>query len=415
MNLDGVFVVVETQLSRFGLSPLVAARDLGMRTAFLARDPARYAGHSGTTTPADLADHVIEVDTRTAAPVVAAVRGLGAVRGICTVTDYSVAVVAEVARELDLPGLAPEAAHSARDKLRTRRACAAAGVPAPRFAWADDEESAVAAANDFGYPCVVKPATEAGSIGVRLCRDADEVKAHLRGLTADEHDFRGQAKPVGALVEEYLVGYEVSVESLLVDGHRHTLGVVDKVLGAHPHFVELGESFPSALPESVRREVTEVATAALQAIGHDFGAAHVEVKVTPAGARLVEINARPGGGVITRLVAEATGIDVPHQLVRMHAGLSADLTRTRDLAAASRYLTSAVAGTVRAVHGVDLARRVGARVEVALEVGAGDEVRLPTSNVDWIGHVVAVGANATEASRTADAAANQVQVEVVRS
>ncbi|MFV0126304.1 ATP-grasp domain-containing protein [Streptomyces sp. HMX112] len=416
MNHEGVFLVVETQLSHFGLSPLVAARKLGLRSVFVTRDPGRYAGPRGSIGPGDLADHVVRADTRDAAAVVAAARSTadrGEVRGMCTFTDYSVGVVAEAARELGLAGLSPDAAHRARNKLGTRRACAEAGVPAPLFAWAATEEAAVAEAGDIGYPCVVKPATEAGSIGVRLCRDADEVREHFRALASDERDFRGQVKPVGALVEEYLVGYEVSVESVLVDGRRRTLGVVDKVLGAHPHFVELGQSFPSALPASVTHDASEIAEAALDAIGHDFGAAHVELKVTTTGPKLVEINARPAGADITRLIAEATGVDLPLQVVRMHAGLPADVTPVRNRAAASRCVTAGATGTVHAVHGVELARRVADGIEVELEAAVGDEVRSPTSNMDVIGRIVAVATHAAEAVRLADAALGQIQVEVL--
>ncbi|MFJ7768058.1 ATP-grasp domain-containing protein [Streptomyces sp. NPDC097107] len=412
MSPQDTFVVVETQLSRFGLSPLVAARTLGFRTVFVARDPGRYAGATG---PADLADHVVRADTHDAAAVVAAVRsaaGTATVRGMCTFTDYSVHVVAEAARKLGLPGLSPEAAHRARDKLATRRACTNAGVPGPRFAWTVTEQAAVTAADDIGYPCVVKPATEAGSIGVRLCRSADDVRAHFRALTAHERDFRGQAKPVGALIEEYLIGYEVSVESVLTGGRRHTIGVVDKVLGGHPHFVELGESFPSMLPEAVTRAASETAHAALDAIGHAFGAAHVELKVTATGVKLVEINARPAGAEITRLILEATGTDLPLQVVRLHAGLPADLAPLRNKAAASRYVTAGATGTLHAVHGTELARRVADRIDVDLEAEAGDEVRSPTSNMDVIGRIVAVGDSAAEAVRLADAALGQLQIEV---
>ncbi|MDI3389344.1 ATP-grasp domain-containing protein [Streptomyces sp. B-S-A8] len=416
MSQEDVFVVVETQLSRFGLSPLAAARKLGFRTVFVARDPGRYVAKSGGSGPAELADRVVQADTRDAAAVVAAVRSAAdtaTVRGLCTFTDYSVEVVAEAARQLGLPGLSPQAAHRARNKLATRTACARAGVPGPRFAWTVTEEAAVSAADGIGYPCVVKPVTEAGSIGVRLCRSAAEVREHFLDLTSDGHDFRGQAKPVGALIEEYLIGYEVSVESVLAGGRRRTIGVVDKVLGGHPHFVELGESFPSMLPEPVTRGATEAAEAALDAIGHDFGAAHVELKMTAAGARLVEVNARPAGAEITRLILDATGIDLPLQVVRLHAGLHAEVDQRWHRAAASRYITAGATGALRAVHGAELARRVADSVEVELEAVAGDQVRSPTSNMDVIGQVVAVGDSAVEAVRLSDAALGQIQIEVL--
>jgi S-sulfo-L-cysteine synthase (3-phospho-L-serine-dependent) len=407
--VTGTFAVVETQLSRFGLSPFVAARSLGMSPVFVTSKPDRYAGLAGLDA---LVDRVVEVDTATAGPVLDAVSGLPDLRAVCTFTDYSVHVVAEVARELGLPGVDPEAALAARDKLRTRRRCEQAGVPAPRFAWALTEADAVAAATEFGLPCVVKPATEAGSIGVRLCRDVEQVRAQFRTLAARETDFRGQARRAGALVEEYLLGHEVSVESILVAGRREVIGVVDKILGPHPHFVEMGESFPSVLPDPVLREAAEVAVAALDAIGHDFGAAHVELKITGAGARLVEINSRPPGAEVTRLVRHATGIDLPLEVARLYSGLPVEIAATRFAAAAVRYLVSHRAGVLCQVRGVDLARRVAGVVEVEVEVEPGAEVAAATSNVDVLGHVLAVGRTPGEAVRSVDTALGQFVVEV---
>jgi biotin carboxylase len=406
--VTGVLAVVETQLSRFGLSPFAAARTLGLRSVFVTSKPERYAGVNGA---AALAAQVVEADTTSAAAVLHAVSGLPDLRGVCTFTDYSVHVVAEVARELGLPGVAPEAARCARDKLRTRQACQRAGVPSARFAWVRTEVEAVAVASDFGFPCVVKPATEAGSIGVRLCRDAAQVGAQFRALSARETDFRGQAKRAGALVEEYLLGYEVSVESVVVDGRREVLGVVDKILGPHPHFVELGESFPSVLPALAQREAIDVAVAALDAIGHDFGAAHVELKVTGTGVRVVEVNSRPPGGEVTAVLAHATGIDLPLVVTKLHIGLPVELTPTEAHAAAVRYLVSNRSGLVVEVAGVAEARGVPGVVEVHLEVAPGSEVAAPTSNMDVLGHVLAVGETGGEAVRRADAALGQLTVD----
>lgn len=121
------------------------------------------------------------------------------------------------------------------------------------------------------------------------------------------HRLRGQPREAGALVEEYLVGPEVSVESLSYHGETVLLGVTDKMLGPHPCFFERGETFPSVLPPELTQACADVARAAPEAVGHDFGAARVEVKLTAKGPRLIEVNARMGGAQITRLVRESTG------------------------------------------------------------------------------------------------------------
>ncbi|MFF8846688.1 ATP-grasp domain-containing protein [Streptomyces sp. NPDC015127] len=408
----GVLAVVESQLSNFGLTPLRAAHELGFHTVLMSNDPDRYrvVGLAEEVFAKHI-DQIIQADTNSADAVAAALEPFhaeGRLRGVMTVTDYNIPVVAEVAARFGLPGLSPEAARTCRDKLLMRRACEAAGVAAPGFHQATTEEDALAAADRFGYPCVVKPMTESASIGVTLCRTPDEVLAAYRDISSSPTDFRGQPRRPGALVEEYLLGFEVSVESVLLDGERRVLGVTDKALGPHPHFVEMGDTFPSMLSAPVREACVDLACRALDAVGHDFGAAHVEVKMTAAGPRIVEVNGRMPGAEITQLIREATGIYLQREVIRLHTGRPADLTATRDAAAASRYLAARESGVLTAIGGADLARRVPGVVDVDLEAHPGDRVRPAESNLDLLGYVVAVGDTTGDAVRRAEAALGQL-------
>ncbi len=408
----GVLAVVESQLSNFGLTPLRAAHELGFHTVLVSSDPDRYrvVGIAEEVFAKHI-DQIVRADTNSVEAVVEALQPFhteGRLRGVMTVTDYNVPVVAEVASRFGLPGLSPQAARACRDKLLMRYACAEAGVAAPGFHQATSEQEALDAAGRFGYPCVVKPMTESASIGVTLCRTQDEVLAAYRDIGSSPTDFRGQPRRPGALVEEYLLGFEVSVESVLVDGERRVLGVTDKALGAHPYFVEMGDTFPSMLSAPVREQCTELACRALEAVGHDFGAAHVEVKVTAKGPHIVEVNGRMPGAEITQLIREATGIHLQREVVRLHTGQTADLTATRDQAAASRYLAARTSGVLTGIGGSDLALRVPGVVDVDLEAGPGDRVRPAENNLDLLGYVVAVGDTTGDAVRRAEAALGQL-------
>ncbi|MET9803536.1 ATP-grasp domain-containing protein [Streptomyces sp. NPDC006368] len=408
----GVLAVVESQLSNFGLTPLRAAHELGFHVVLVSNDPDRYRVVSlAQEVFARHIDEIVRTDTNSVDAVAAALepfRAAGRLRGVMTVTDYNIPIVAEVAARLGLPGLSPQSARTCRDKLLMRQACAAAGVAVPGFHQATSEEDALAAADRFGYPCVVKPMTESASIGVTLCRTPAEVRDAYREISGKPTDFRGQPRRPGALVEEYLIGFEVSVESVLAGGERTFLGVTDKALGSHPHFVEMGDTFPSMLSPSVREECTELARRALEAVGHDFGAAHVEVKMTEKGPFIVEVNGRMPGAEITQLIREATGIYLQREVVRLHAGQPADLTATRSGAAASRYLAARESGTLTSIDGVDLALRVPGVVDVDLEAHPGDTVRPAESNLDLLGYVVAVGDTTGDAVRRAEAALGQL-------
>jgi biotin carboxylase len=405
----GLFVQVETQLSEFGLRPLTVARELGLDTAFLTNEPDRYRELAGFTEVLHRpGNKVIEADTNSVegvAGVIAELGGPGVVRGLFTICDYNLPTVAAVCDSFGLPGVAPGAARLARDKRQTRDACAKAGVPVPKYAHVRDQSALPAALDLVGLPCVVKPMTESASVDVRFCATRTEANAQFARIAGHRLDARGQERPPGALIEEYVLGYEVSVESITVDGTVHVIGVTDKGLGGFPYFVETGDTFPSLLPEGVTASCASVARRGLAAIGHDFGSAHTELRVGAAGPVLIEINSRVGGDEITELVRQATGVDLLLQAVRSALGDKPDFSVRRSLTgAASRYLVSPQAGIVRQVCGAGLAAKVAGVTEVEVKVRPGDVVMPPQSNHQLLGHVVAVGETAAEAARRADAA-----------
>ncbi|MFT2017326.1 ATP-grasp domain-containing protein [Streptomyces sp. 796.1] len=416
VNDGTVFAMVDAQLSSSGLLPLKIAHELGYEVVFVSNDPERYQGISNYS---EIFSHcvskVIVGDTNTSDGILRAVEGLVAgerLRALYTHCDYNLPLVAEAAAELGLPGLSPAAARIARDKLETRRVCASSGIPAPGFAHATTESEALTAARQFGFPVIVKPMTESASTGVSLAFTESEVSEHFQRIAGQQYDARGQRRRAGALIEEYALGYEVSVETVTHEGHTTLLGVTDKLLSPAPYFAELGDTFPSTLPESVTSVLARTALDALAAIGFDFGAAHTELRMTADGPRLIEINARIAGSEIAGLVELAHGIAYREQIVRMHLGERPDLSPTRSGGAASRHVRAQERGTVRAVRGVELARRIAGVTAAEVTASPGAEIAPPTSNHELYGYVLATAPTSAEAGRTADAALAQIALDV---
>ena len=82
------------------------------------------------------------------------------------------------------------------------------------------------------------------------------------------------------VVEEFMEGPEVSVETLAVDGDVNVIQITDKVTTGAPYFVEMGHSQPSRLSEETRKRIVEVTIAANKAIGIKNGPSHTEIKIT---------------------------------------------------------------------------------------------------------------------------------------
>ncbi|MGW1375992.1 ATP-grasp domain-containing protein [Streptomyces sp. NPDC002446] len=327
-----------------------------------------------------------DATTRAVAALLAGHHGPGAV---LTWDETLLETTAEVARRLGLPHLGPEAARRCRDKLATRRLLAAAGVPSAGFRHVHTREEALAAAEALGLPVVVKPRALAGSIGVTLAEDPGQVShAFDQALTAS---FPGIRAPAGAIVEEYLSGPEISVDCAVSDGAVRILNVAHKRLGFTPHFEEIGHLVAPWREAPWADEVQSVVTDAHTALGIRTGITHTELRRTPTGPRIVEVNGRLGGDFIPLLGTLATGVDQVAAAADLALGRTPHLTPVRDRCAEVRFVYPERDGTVRSLDLTAAADVPGIVAAVPL-AAPGTELLLPPRGiVPRLAALVAVG------------------------
>ncbi|GHG01874.1 ATP-grasp domain-containing protein [Streptomyces filamentosus] len=402
---------LESNLTGTGMRALRHAVDLGLTPVFVTSDPAKYDVEPETARAIrETAEHVLVCDTQDPEAIAKTLlTSLGpgetpgdvGLRGIMTVMEYYVPTAAAVAHRLGLPGLDPEAAGRARDKLRTRTACAEHGVSAPAFRFVRSTDEIDSLLREIPLPCVVKPIDESASIGVRICHTVEQLTDGIREIAESPVNSKGQPRIPGALVEECVFGHEVSVETFTFAGKTTVLGVTDKLLGTTPHFVELGHTFPSTVPHAGR--AADLVLEALDAIGFDFGPAHTEVKLTPRGPVLIEINARTGGDFIPDLVEQALGIPLLEQSIVAASGGVPDLVPTRAEGAAIRFLAGRDGVVDQAPDPAVMANFPGV-VAHRSKAEPGRATRYPRNSHDRLGHVLTRAATPALAAAEADAA-----------
>jgi biotin carboxylase len=405
---------VESNRSGSGFDALRAARHLGLHVTFFSAGLDRYhATPGGTEVLRTCVDEFVSCPTHELAPLMDAVKAVDATQALdalLSVAEYEVVTAAQAARRLGLPGPDPDGVRIARNKAEQRRRCAERGVPIPAFRAVTTADMAARAAGEIGLPCVVKPADETSGTHVVRCTTFADVLDAFTTIVAEPTNRRGQPRHPEVLVEECLVGFEVSVEVLAEPGSVRVLGVTDKLVGGRNRFVELGHVFPSPLPAALVAELGQAAVAATRAVGFDLGIAHVELKYTADGPKLVEINPRPAGGRITTLMEIVLGFPTMELVVRQYLGESVGAVGTAPArGAAIRYLT-AHPGVVDAVTGADIARSVPGVREAAVYVEQGARVNRLLVNEDRIGHVLAVADDPYVAGRIAETAARQIAV-----
>lgn len=391
---DRHVLFVESNSTGTGALALERLLAAGHRVTFLARQPQRYAFLDRQPDAAgSLA--VETVETNDGAALLARARELHKRRplaAVLTFSEYYIPAVADLAATLGLRYLDPAVARRCRDKAATRRALAAAGLPTPELRVVGSPAEARRAAREVAYPCVVKPPSESSSTGVRRVEGPTELIAWFERLHALRTNARGQSLTGDVLVESLLEGPEYSVETLTREGGRcDVVGIVAKHLSDPPRFVETGHDFPAGLDGSQAAELRGAVLAALDAVGYDFGPAHTEVRLTPAGPVVVEINPRLAGGMIPELIAHAAGIDLLGAVLDQLLGGPAALDPTCREHASIRFLLAPDAGRLIAVDGLDEVRRMPGVRLADLNLPPGRMVKPAEDALDRLGQVIVSG------------------------
>lgn len=241
-----------------------------------------------------------------------------------------------IAAELGVPGLSEAGVRGCRDKQRTRAELTAAGLYQPGFSLTGTLEQARAAAARIGYPVVLKPRAMGASIGVVSAADESELDDAFRiALSASEVDPGPYRACV--IVEQYAGGPEISVDGAVHKGEYLPMFVARKHSGDEPYFEEIGHVVDAADPLLNDQNLMDTLARAHRALGVEDGITHAELRLTPRGPLIIEINGRLGGDLIPFLGRTATGIEPGDVLFDVATGQRPDLTATRRATAGIRF------------------------------------------------------------------------------
>jgi biotin carboxylase len=351
-------------------------------------------------------DHVLSADPHRPSDALRAVRAFAEVSGmvpkaVIPITEMTLETAFEIAKAYNIPFLSRETVEAARDKAKMKEAFSRNNVSIPKGkAFANIEELRIAA-SELGFPVIVKPTRAAHSIGIRKIDKPEDIEA---GFEYCRSGLDSIASAWGIerdlfQVEQYIdADREVSVEVVNSASGSHVVAVTDKFLTPPPYFAEIGHLVPSNDTENER--VRLLAINACQALGINYGVAHVEIRIDHQGdPYVIEVAARPGGDGIMDLVERSYGINLYDLHIRSYLGL----LKEGDWRAKQVFGTAAIAfmpsktGRVvqvqtpkqlpREVTGLYLNAKVGDQVGRSLNY----DDRLGTVEYFWEGRVGDVG------------------------
>src|SRR5699024_7648535 len=195
-------------------------------------------------------------------------------------------------------------------------------VPHPWFYLVSEVETLKEIQSEIEYPCICKPIDSSGSRGVILVESQNQLEKSVEySLTYSNEK--------AVLIQEFMVGTEVSVEGIVNNGKVNILSITDKITTGAPHFVELGHSQPSHLDKTVQQQIKNVTKKAIKSLQINTGPIHVEIMMTKKGPKIIEVGARMAGDFIsTHLVHYSTGVDFLEKVIKLACGKKINITKS---------------------------------------------------------------------------------------
>lgn len=224
------------------------------------------------------------------------------VSAILPIGDTPVLSAALASQNLGLRHNSPPAVSASRNKYLMRQRLQAAFARVPSFRCFPRRIDPRRVQYEVPYPCVVKPLALSASRGVmRANTPAEFIAAFLRlRALLERPDIRQKRDETneGILVESFIPGVEVALEGLLTAGRLQPLALFDKPDPMNgPFFEETLYVTPSRLSADLQAEVVRDAEQAAHALGLCHGPVHAEFRVNGQGPWLLELAARPIGGL----------------------------------------------------------------------------------------------------------------------
>jgi biotin carboxylase len=312
-----------------------------------------------------------------------ALRGLK-VDGVAAVGDRPALLAAEAATLFGVPFHPPAAARACLDKNLSRQLFQAAGLRVPAFFRASLTDNPEDLAARAPFPCVLKPLGLSASRGVIRADDPAAFLAAFRRIAKmGERELQ---------VESYIPGREFAVEGIMTAGTLQPIAIFDKPDPLEgPFFEETLYITPSREPAEVQQALLDTTARAAAALGLLHGPVHAELRYNPEGAWILEIHARPIGGLCARSLRLADGIPLEEMIVVHALGGNVWMAQLDGPASGVMMIPIPKGGVYQSVEGVEKARAVPGIEDVVITAAEG-QILLPLpEGSSYLGFIFARG------------------------
>ena len=309
---------------------------------------------------------------------------------ILCLLDIRLIEASKLAKSLGLRYLNETSAALLRDKFNVRSKLKSHGIEQPEFKLATTNPEVMAAIDQVGLPLLMKPSDGYGSQNILVLEnpeDLDLARETLQHVLPISSDYGlGVRSNDRLLIERYMHGTLIGCDTFTLNGQHQLLGIHEKLMFSPPSFAIRGGCFMPNLGEW--KPLEAYIFSILDAVEFDCGATHIEIMLTDAGPRLIEINPRLVGAKLGRLIGHSLKRSIHSALIDLHLGIwpLQDLSPQEMQPAVSRWLTATTPCKLDHVRLPDWTHEGVKGFEILSKPG--DNISFPFENSQRIGYVM---------------------------
>ena len=226
------------------------------------------------------------------------------------------------------------------------------------------------AAQDIGYPLVIRPSyTLGGSGGGIVHKKEDFDHALSRGL---------QASPTHeVLVEKAVIGWKEFELELLRDGNDNVI-IICSIENFDPMGIHTGDSITVApamtLSDRCYQDMRNQAIRMMRAIGNFAGGCNVQFSVEPATENIIAIEINPRVSRSSALASKATGYPIAKIAAKLAVGYNLDEVENQITKTTSAYFEPTLDYVIVKIPRWNFDKFKGANTELGLQMKSVGEV-----------------------------------------
>lgn len=337
--------------------------------------------------------------------------------GAITFWEDDIPLLAKICSEFKLIGNDYTASINTRDKFKMQEVFENCGLPFIQQYLLKNSADLEQAMKKIGFPAIIKPVYGSDSQFVIKVTDPQETHEAYRYVLKNctpEYDPIYKYNKKLFVYQEYIEGHEFSMECYIQHGVPHIVGIHEKTAMDMPFFQETGDYIPPRISEEQTQQLTITTEAALIVLGVVNSLAHIEIKLTENGPKVIEVASRMGGDYTYESILQVYNFDLIKASCEIALGINVkDKPKEPKYYVKGKFFIPKTSGIITKISGSGTMKNNKNIIDYFLFKKVGDKILVPPDGYENVGWVLVKGQSYLEVETTASEIFEDFNIEVV--